>query len=256
MRRGIACWVLAICISALTYLNFLLVVLGSAPFWNALHQPGSVPHLVYRLSGRAYSFACFAAVPLQAAAVTLIVVSMLGTSFRRRCLAGVIAVAALAAAAGTVYTNVSELVQLPAIGPLVENRFVSVGSSLTYELVMLAAWLSLTIGLPHDRRTVRMLMWGGFAALAVQFASTVAQSYLAVFGTQPTYLDNGLLILNERPSWEVTLSKWALFYRSDLWFPTQMLLCLGLWACLRLVAQLAEPFCNRACGPWARSSGP
>jgi hypothetical protein len=248
MQRGIACWALAICITALTYLNFLLVVLGSAPFWNALHQPGSLPHLVYRLSGRVYSESCFATVPLQAAAVILIVGPSPGAFPRRRWLARVVAGAALAAAAGIVYTNVSVLIQLPVLGPLQENRLISVTSYLMYEIVVLVAWLGLTRGLQHGRRTIRVIMWAGFAALAVQFVATVAGFYLTLFGTQATYLDNGLFVLNERAPWELMVLKCGSFCRDDLWLPTEILLCLGLWACLRLLRRTRRAFDKPASG--------
>jgi len=241
-RRGTACWILAFCVSALVYLNLLLVVLGSAPFWDALSQPGSVPYWVSRVSGRAYSYACFVTVPLQAAAVILIVCADPSVPSRRRWLAGFVAAATLASAGGVLYTTVRIFLQLPTMGQLNVNRPLSYAESMVFQLVVLVAWLTLLLRFGRGQRLVCGIMWVGLAVLALQLAAGMVAALLAAFGTHSTPLGGGVFEVNEPPPWEALPRRCLSFCFDEAQFPAAIVLCLGLWAYLRLAERAIRVF--------------
>jgi hypothetical protein len=233
-RRGIASWAAAILISMLTYLSFLVITLCSAPFWDALREPGSLPRYIHLLSWRAYSYSCFVAVPLQAVAVVLIAGATLKVrDAGRGWLPWTIGVAAAMSAGGIVYTTAAFFAQLPTLGQPSVNMPVSYTSQMLFGVVTLVAWVSLMSRLGRGQRRTWTMMWPGFAVLAMHLARGVIGSFIAVFGTKTTSLGGGVFVFQEPPGWEAALRRLISLWDNEARFPAAILLCLGLWAYVR-----------------------
>jgi len=238
-QRGVALVAAAVLLPTLARIVFVLLTLYMLPtYWNADRM--SIPHQVYRWSGRALTYAPLASLVLWTGAMVAVVLPRFPQARPWWAAAARVAAgAAVLGCAGLLYGSINLLRQLPTFGPIQRNLLLESTSALLVGAAACVGWSVLGLRLPRASRRTRWLIGLGLLVVAGDLVTDLV-SAVDVLITPASAPTGGLLIFEEAVGWRRAVVVVHGFWAGTALPYKQLVLLVALWAYTRVLKAAAD----------------